>query len=373
MAEGSSLFACHRWQRFLEDRLTTKIAYLLWHDEDGKLIAALPTYSGGPDETPSPFTLTKVIHSEAAPPSGFAVLGGTAYGYHNDGLLIRPDVSAGERASLARTMVETFREFATSLGADYTAFLCVPQARLTELSEAGYGHPSVGLLNTVATLDLQATTFEGYLHTLPKRRRQEIGRERRIFENSGLVWGPATLPDDFDEIAALFEFTYRQHGYPPADPAGLRQNLEAQARCFGEDTLVLTCRDEGRLVGAVSGFVNGSQWVVPWLGLDYEVARRTALYFNLGYYLPIECALARGATTIDFGIKALHAKVSRGMTIEPKWALVEPSSEGASGWSAAVREHNRRSFDEFQEENGERATEFLTAKWSPQAPLPGAD
>lgn len=373
VAADSSFFSCHRWQRFLEARLMTKIRYLVWHDERGRLIAALPTHAGGPGITPRPFTLTEVIQATNGVPSGFAVLGGAAYGYHNDGLLIRPDIPARDRALLARTMIGEFREFARSLGADYTAFLCVPQARLTELIEAGYGYPSAGLLTTVATLDLPSPTFDDYLRTLPARRRKEIGRERRIFRDSGLTWGPASLPDDLDEIAALIEATYQHHGYPATDPAAIRMNLEAQARYFGADTLVLACRDRGRLVGAVSGFANGSQWVVPWLGLDYEVARQTALYFNLAYYLPIECALERGATSIDFGVKALHAKVLRGMAIEPKWALIESSREREDIWSAAVREHNRQSLEDFRADNGERLTTLLMTKWSRQAPLPGAD
>lgn len=373
MAADSSFFACHRWQRFLEARLTTKIRYLVWHDARGRLVAALPTYAGGPGVMPKPFTLTEVIQATGGIPSGFAVLGGSAYGYHNDGLLIRPDVPASDRVLLARTMIDEFREFARSLGADHTAFLCVPQERLTELAAAGYGYSSASLMTTVATLDLPSPTFHGYLQTLPARRRKEICRERRIFRDSSLTWGPAILPDDLDEIASLIEATYQHHGYPATDPAAIRMNLEAQARYFGANTLVLACRDRGRLVGAVSGFANGSQWVVPWLGLDYEVARKTALYFNLAYYLPIECALERGATSIDFGVKALHAKVLRGMTIEPKWALIESSAEREDSWSSAAKEHNRQSLDDFRTDNGERLAALLMAKWSRQAPLPDAD
>ncbi|MER5510870.1 GNAT family N-acetyltransferase [Streptomyces sp. NPDC002766] len=368
VAAGASFFACHGWQRFLEERLTASIRYLLWHDGDGRLVAALPTYAGGPDVMPRPFTLTHVIQADTGVPSGFSVLGGSAYGYQNDGLLIRPDVPPRERAALARAMVGEFRSLARSLGADHTAFLCVPQAPLAELATAGYGHPSVGLMSTVATLELSFPTFDGYLGSLPARRRSEIRRERRIFRDSGLSWGPADVPGDFDEIADLIVATYQHHGYPPIDPAVIRGNLEAQARFFGEDTLVLVCRDEGRLVGAVSGFVHGTQWIVPWLGLDYEVAQKTALYFNLGYYLPIEHATRRGGTMIDFGVNALHAKVLRGMEIEPKWALVEPSADDEAGWSAAVRTHNRRGLEEFRTANGERPTALLSAKWSARAP-----
>ncbi|MFK8906299.1 GNAT family N-acetyltransferase [Streptomyces sp. YS-3] len=369
VAAGSSFFACHNWQRFLEERLTADIRYLLWHDRQGRLVAALPTYAGGPDVLPRPFTLSHVIHTEAQVPEGYCVLGGAAYGYHNDGLLIRPDVPPSRRTALAKAMVGEFRSYARSVGADHTAFLCVPQDRLTELADAGYGHSSVALLSTVASLDLPDDTFDDYLRTLPARRRSEIRRERRMFGDSGLTWGPASVPDDFDEIAGLIAATYEHHGYPPVDPAGIRENLEAQARIFGADILVLVCRDQGRLVGAVSGFAHGTRWVVPWLGLDYEVARRTALYFNLGYYLPIEHALRRGATTMDFGVNALHAKVLRGMTIDPKWALAEPSAQGEAGWSAAVREHNRRHRDEFRAANGESAYDLLTAKWSSQAAI----
>jgi uncharacterized protein len=371
VAAGSSFFSCHRWQRFLEAQLKAKPRYLLWHDGQGRLIAALPTYAGGPDVTSRPFTLTHVIHAEARVPSGFAVLGGAASGYHNDGLLIRPDVPAGERAALARDMVAEFRAYARSLEAEHTGFLCVHGAPLAELVEAGYGEPCVGLLTTVATLDLPSPAFGDYLSTLPARRRTEIGRERRVFADSGLAWGPAKLPDDLDEIALLIEQTYQHHGYPAGNLELIRGNLEAQARYFGADTLVLTRRDRGRLVGAVSGFADGSRWVVPWLGLDYEVSRRTALYFNLAYYLPIEAALERGASTIDFGVKALHAKLLRGMTIEPKWALVEPSAADRESWCAAVREHNDRSLAEFRAENGERAAESLTAQWNALAPFSG--
>lgn len=364
----ASFFACHRWQRFLEERLTASVRYLLWHDGDGRLVAALPTYAGGPDVMSRPFTLTHVIHAEAGVPAGLSVLGGSAYGYQNDGLLIRPDVPSRERAALARAMVGEFRSLARSLGADHTAFLCVPRARLDELTAAGYGHPSAGLLSTVATLELSSPTFDGYLRSLSAHRRTEVGRERRIFRDSGLSWGPADVPGDFDEIARLIVATYEHHGYPPIDPAVIHGNLEAQARLFGEDTLVLVCRDEGRLVGAVSGFVHGSQWIVPWLGLDYEVARKTALYFNLGYYLPIEQAARRGGSRIDFGVNALHAKVLRGMDIEPKWALVEPSAGGEAGWSQAVRTHNRHALEEFRAANGQRPAALLDAKWTDLAP-----
>jgi predicted N-acyltransferase len=369
LAAAYSPFASYAWLRFIEERVRMSVRYLLWQDR-GELVAALPTYSGGPDVTPRPFTLAEVMRTGAEVPAGHGVLGGAAYGYHNDGLLIRAGLPAPERARLAQLMVTEFGDFTRSAGAAYSAFLCVPERPLAELAEAGYGHPSALLLNTVATLRLPAPAFDDYLSALPGRRRLEIRRERRIFQQSGLAWMPGKVPAELTEVAELIEATYRHHGYPAGDPADRRHALETQFRWFGADTMLLVCRANGRLVGAVSGFARGRDWVVPWLGMDYAIARKTALYFNLAYYLPIEYVLSRGGTSIDFGVSALHAKVLRGMSLEPKWGLVQLPANLESGWRGAAREHNGRCVQDLTASEGSRVAGLIADRWHPLAPLP---
>jgi predicted N-acyltransferase len=372
LVAGRSPFSSRSWLLFLEERAKISVGYLLWRDGDGELTAALPLYEGTTDTLPpaaSPRRLFDPDHEEQGDGVGTeaVLLGGAAYGYCNDGLLIRDGIGPEERLGVAREMVTEFRSAARRAGA-WTAFLLLPPEELELLSAAGYGQPAAALMNTSALLTVPGDGYEGYLRALPRRRRGEVRREGRIFERSGLEWSQGRLPEDLPEVAELVETTYRHHGYPARDPADTLDMLERQVRRFQGRNVLLVCREQGRLVGAVSGFGDGRTLVLPWLGIDYEVAKDSALYFNLGYYIPIRYAAQAGYTTIDYGVEALHAKVLRGMSLRTTWGLVEPAPDLAERWPEVVEAHNTRTYGRLQADHGDEVGALVAEQWPSRAP-----
>jgi hypothetical protein len=367
MAAGRSPFCSYRFLRYVEERTAMTVSYLIWSGCDGRIVAGLPTYRGDAGQTPSSFHPGAILGVLADEP---VLLGGAAYGYLNDGPLIHPAVEPGARAGLLRSMVSAFGQLAAETDVRLSGFPALHDTSVRELAAVGYGRPAVALVTAVAQLPVPpgVTSFDDYVAGRPKGLREEVRRSRRRFASNGLTAAAERLPDHVPAVAALIDDYYRRRfGHSIPDPLDTQRMLTSLLRWYGEQTVLLASRLDGRLAGVIVGFRDGDTLVLPWLGLDDDVPENADHYFNLAYYAPLQHAISERVRSLDLGMGALTAKLRRGAILRPVWLLVE-AADAATDWTAVIRRHNDRTLARVDESFGAPVRDALLSDWIAAAP-----
>ncbi len=168
-------------------------------------------------------------------------------------------------------------------------------------------------------------SFEEYLDDLTSKRRHEIVRRMRIFEDTGCtvekVYDFAPLADELEQ---LWKNTYdRAKEYQ-------REVLNADyfrmmSRDLGEKSFVLACKQAGRLIGFTMLLESGDTLVSTYCGLDYAVNRQTYSYFML-FYRSIEEAIAMGKEWLELGVTNYNPKIEVGAIPEPMYIYAKSTN-----------------------------------------------
>lgn len=226
----------------------------------------------------------------------------------------------------ADAMVASVASAASAAGAlPAYAYLPPDEPLLAALRRAGY---VTGLVAATARLDLAEPSFAAYLASLPGKRRNELRREVRRFEEAGAsieVLPAPAASGVLDEVAALEASVSGHHGRPePASrPAAINARLAA---AFGDDMLVVVARRGGRSVASAVLLRHGDELHARSSGIDYPAARPIFAYFVATYAAPIRIACELGLRRVGFGIAAHQAKVARGARLVPLAAALPPSA-----------------------------------------------
>ena len=168
-----------------------------------------------------------------------------------------------------------------------------------------------------STLRVPEDGFDGYLASLPRKRRVSIGAERRRMRESQARVGVESLEAaDLPRFAELETALLAKYGIdirPDQVLAQIRQIRD----CFGDDAFAVVAHAEGAVRGFGLILRHGDHWYARQTGYDYAYQESTGLplYFEVLYYRLLEEAAAAGATVLHYGLGSEQAKRSRGCTV----------------------------------------------------------
>ncbi len=197
-------------------------------------------------------------------------------------------------------------------------FLTPPAAQLLPvLQEAGFGTLRMG-----ERCDMHVTwqDFDGYLATLPSKRRIEVRRELRAIEDRGLIRASRPLADDEPELLDLrcrLIAKYDGRADPRAEKAIFDQIRDYVAPT---DITVFTVTRGDRILSFSLYIQDGSEWTAMLTGSDYSDSDANYGYFSTIFYQPIAMAPAFGVRTLSYGYGSLETKQRRGCHVTPYYA-----------------------------------------------------
>jgi uncharacterized protein len=159
--------------------------------------------------------------------------------------------------------------------------------------------------------------FDGFVASLPSKRRVEVRRERRVLADRGVAVGHGPLGADTSELVGLRCGLVGKYGGRP-DPAREAAALNRIRATFPGATTVFTARAAG---GGLLGFsvfaLDGDTWTPLLCGTDYDRPESRLTYFAALFYGPAALAPALGVRTIPYGLGSWDAKRRRGCALVP--------------------------------------------------------
>ncbi|MBM9618452.1 peptidogalycan biosysnthesis protein [Streptomyces zhihengii] len=164
-------------------------------------------------------------------------------------------------------------------------------------------------------MDVTWQDFDGYLATLPRKRRFAVRRELRDIALAGVVVGERPVGEEEPELVRLrHQIVTKYGGVPDAErEAGSLRHLREH---FGpENVTVVEARRDGALLSFSILVRDGAQWTVLMSGTDYDRPDASFTYFATMFYRPAELAPRLGITSMAYGLGTLQAKKLRGCTV----------------------------------------------------------
>jgi predicted N-acyltransferase len=223
-------------------------------------------------------------------------------------LLVRPELKAGDRATVARTLLGAARQLGDELRVSSTHALFLPEKDLEEFEKRGY---AIRHSLQFHWRNRGYNAFSDYLSALGGKRRRQIARERRQLDGCGLVierlTGAALSCEDADVMYRFYLATYdRKWGSPYLTGPFFREVFQT----MGDRILLVMARNGPRrrpLAGALFFFKGSSLYGRYW-GTSEQ---RRNLHFELCYYQGIEFAIERRLKLFEAGAQGKH-KLARG-------------------------------------------------------------
>ncbi len=268
-------------------------------------------------------------------------------------LLAAPSTSAARfMAALPELLLQT----AAELGCRSVALLYVGEPEAADVDEsasrAGY---MATLLGAEGVLELAATSWEGYLAGLSKRRRYQTRKELRIYEDAGFRTVVRTGPDAFTEDLVALQVAHRAKYGLPGGEDRVRRDLNAVRDELGESCVVFSAERDGRMA-SFTLYLRTRDALFARTGGTLPDAR--GCYFAVDYHETARWAVENGIRRIHYGMAAYEAKVTRGCELRPRW-----------GWFAfqGAQADTYREVLELQSQSIERQLSLVGA---PATPVP---
>lgn len=226
---------------------------------------------------------------------------------------------AGDPAAVGEFVDELVR-WGIDTGARSIAFLYLTPAAgllMAALERAGFATMKI---NDRADLRVTWTDFDGYLHTLPSKRRIEVRRELAQIHERGLVTVARPMADDEPELVDMrCQLIAKYDG--SADQAkeaaifkSIREHVDPA------DITVLGLSTGERLVSFSLFIQDDREWTAMFAGSNYADPGSSLGYFSTLFYQPAALAPARGVDLISYGATSLDAKRRRGCHVTPVYA-----------------------------------------------------
>jgi uncharacterized protein len=339
LLRSSDFYQSSTWLKAVEGFSQLPRFYLVATNDRGQALAGLTAHLMTRDAPPYTFyRLDLVLPRLAAMPDRDArgivgvrgreplelmphlLLGGRQAAHSR--LLLAEGLSPAQRAQATAALLdETEKTVATSVGARALAFMFVDAGDWL-LSELG-GRDYLAFLHASAgVMEIDFTTFDGYLERFSAHRRRRINSELRSFAAAGVTFSRHRLPDVLDDITPLGMALESRYGPTDSNLADARRGHEIVSETMGDRAVVLTAEQGGK----IRGFVVGLHWqdalVLRAAGFDYEFKGKLPLYYGLIFYHVVNYALARGLRRVFYSIESTEAKRSRGCRIVDEYAMV---------------------------------------------------
>jgi Acetyltransferase (GNAT) domain len=313
-----SLYACPRWMQVLEDGGRIPAAYLT-QSASGDRVGLLPFHTQLPTRN-GQYSASHLMRGLREFEGGKCAYGGALSAYQCE----IPTTSGHDPREAISSLLQD--AYARSVAADLP--LVVPYLTMRTVTRLS-GEPARSLVleDLDCWFDAQASSLADYAAGLPRKRRQNLGRDLRLFRDAGLVAGAEPLADCLAGFARLVAESSRKYGEPYDEP-GLAAHLTAIEKTFREDAVVFTARTlPGDLVGGVLGIFHEDELYLRMTGFDQNATARSGAYFQLVYYSPLDHRAARPHRRVHLGLELLRTKLQHGAVTEPLWTLILDPSE----------------------------------------------
>jgi predicted N-acyltransferase len=201
------------------------------------------------------------------------------------------------------------------------------------------------LLEADAWLELPPGGWDAWIASLPSKRRINVRREARRFQDAGYTVTHLPLTECYEQLPALAGATQAKYGHAAAAADWLAV-LKLHIAAMGSAAQVALCtRGGGEPVGFCLYYVWGETLYLRWGGFDYDRLVGAAEYFNVLYYSQVSLAPKLGVRWIHAGIKSLEAKALRGAELRPLWLVDLAEDSVLARHGHAVRRHNRHAYE----------------------------
>jgi hypothetical protein len=167
-------------------------------------------------------------------------------------------------------------------------------------------------------LDLVTSSYEAYVAGLPRRDRQELRRAQRHGEAYAVYTTQGPPAGDRDQLYALLSEVFVRHGTPSDALPFTPDLLDALERELQGELLIFRGYVQGTLAGFVLSIKLGQKLWCPMLGLRYDLARPSYLYFLLLDEM-IRWAFQRGVQRIYAGLSNERQKEKHGFQRQSRW------------------------------------------------------
>ncbi len=347
LLRSGDFYQSSTWLKAVESVNSLPRYYLVATDDQGQALAGLSAHLMSRDAPPYTFyRLDLVLPRLAARPDrdalGFVgvrgreplvlmphlLLGGRQAAHTS--LLLADGLPEPVRAEAIAALLDGAEALGRSIGAKALAFMFIDAGSwlLGELAGRGYlafRHATAGVM------DIDFTSFDGYLARFSSHRRRRIGSELRSMAAAGVTFSRRRFADVLDEIAPLGMALEARYGPTDDSVADARRGYEVISDALGEQAVVLTAEEGGK----IRGFALGLHWqdalVLRAAGFDYDFKGKLPLYYGLVFYHAVSYALAEGVRRIYYSIEATQAKRSRGCRMIPEYGMVRGLGEEARG------------------------------------------
>lgn len=249
---------------------------------------------------------------------------------HAGSWIVRPELDGAARTRVLAKLLGEAEDQARRAGAK---LVVVPYLGLDDAVAALAAEPRLVAGYAIADAYLSPVpAFDEYLASFARHRRKRILEDVKRFEQEGLRSEVRPLSAVAERTAELivgatkFGMTASQV-YGRKDLALVAERGDARSRVF--------CALRGdEIVGVTYCICEHGVYYARSVGVDPNLDKRGALYFNTSYYAPIRHAAQDGVREIHYGGGSLEVKYRRGCRFRPRWNLVLPLVE----WDEATRE-----------------------------------
>jgi predicted N-acyltransferase len=358
---AGSFYATHAWARYQQRDPHSTARYVLVRDEQGRLAAAAPVYLVD-REASARYDPSHLIPGLTRRQPGTApqtVLVGNRRGYANK-ILLSDHAEHDDRALAA--LLSGVEDLTAEAGADRSWWLYLDAPDMALLTAATTTSAPL-LLAADCSIPLPGGSFDDFLSAAPKRTREQIRRDRRVFADANYTVTSPPFAASWAEMAPLMASHQQHHGHA-TDTASMSALLRDQARDAGEGAIVSACSRGDRMVGCALAFCTPVEAAARAYGFDHAMQGSACEYFELTYYRLIEAAYRRGTSRVHLGIGTLRTKIRRGAGLSLRWAVATGPGAPEIG-DSTVRQANIRQWSDIKEQVGPYG-EALAPLESPQ-------
>lgn len=265
-------------------------------------------------------------------------------------------LSSEQRRHAIRTVAAEVERQAEAAGAGTVGWVYLVEGADSDLDsvlvERGYAKVTTG---ADCYLPIPRTAFDEYLNAFSSGRRSSIRREIKKCSQAGVTFdmhGPEILGPELAELELSWRHKYGRRAMLTdtiAEYAQLREHV-------GDALRVLVAWHQGRPIGFMTFIEDDTVWWGRFPGFDYEIAHQVGLYFNLLFYVPVQMAVDRGITMIDYSMGSYETKNSRGCRLRPFLAYVQVDDDGVREALEVIDRVQRRRFAAIDTMHTTRAT-----------------
>lgn len=311
------VLASHGWLKTVEESFVPNVRpqYLLIRDA-GRLIASTACHSSEPADrifTPDDLlygrfkTLAARFRLSLLP----ALVCGFPSGIGRD-LLVSRSASATVRTLAIGKLLDSLEDIASEEGVSLFFWNVFDNEFevLTQLKQRGFNKTR---FFPACYLDVTWTSFDEYISHLkgfsrmPKNIRREIKMNRKAGISIERIQDVTPHQAELHDLANKHWFRYNQMPFPyrPDFFTRAQENL-------GPDVVVYGAFKASALIGFMLLLKGAHTGHVLEIGIDQNVSRREATYFNLGYYAPIRDTIGTRIKRLYFGSGLAELKIRRG-------------------------------------------------------------